>query len=151
MADQRTPLLYATGGAAFLGLFLMLGAIISLIMKRGTPLDHTGVENLQRSVRDAQMMQRVWRTSTYRILGATAGAQADDAFSFAELKGAFRSGAIWREGLWRARLCAFVGAALLFFGIFGLAIVLSPLALKLLLAAVVLYAVVRTTGGLVRA
>jgi hypothetical protein len=37
------------------------------------------------------------------------------------------------------------------FGIFGPAIVLSPLALKILLAAVVLYAVVRITWGLIRA
>lgn len=151
MAGQRTPLLYATGGAALLGLFLMLGAIVSLIMERGTPLDHTGAENLQRSVRDGQMMQRVWRTSTYRIFGATAGASADDEFSFAELKRAFGSGAILREGLWRTRLGILCGAALMFFGIFGLAIVLSPLALKLLLAVVVLYAVVRTTWGLIRA
>jgi hypothetical protein len=33
----------------------------------------------------------------------------------------------------------------------GVAIVLSPLALKLLLAAIVLYAVVRTAWGLIRA
>jgi uncharacterized protein DUF3592 len=151
MTDQRLQLMYATGGAAVLGLFVMLGGIISLIMKRGEPLDHTGVENVNRSVRDGQMGQRIWRTSTYRIFGVGQGASADDAFSFAELKGAFRSGAILSQGIWRTRLCALLGATLMFCGIFGVAIVLTPLALKLLLAAVVLYAVVRTAWGLIRA
>ncbi len=151
MTGQRAPLLYATGGATLLGLFVMLGALISMIMQRGTPLDHTGVENVSRSVRDAQMGPRIWRTSTYRVFGATGGASADDEFSFAELKGAFRSGAIRREGLWRTRLGVLCGAALMFFGIFGMAIVLSPLALKVLLAAAVVYAVLRTTWGFIRA
>jgi hypothetical protein len=151
MTDQRLPLMYATGGAAVLGLFVMLGGIVSLIMKRGEPLDHTGVENVSRSVRDGQMGQRIWRTSTYRIFGPAAGASGDDEFSFAELKRAFRGGAILSDGVWRMRLLVLLGAALMFFGIFGVAIVLTPLALKLLLAAVVLYAVVRTAWGLIRA
>ena len=61
------------------------------------------------------------------------------------------SGAILREGLWRTRLGVLCGAALMSFGIFGPAIVLSPLALKLLLAGVVFYAVVRTAWGFIRA
>lgn len=151
MAEQQAPLLYVTGAATVLGLFVMLGAIISLIMERGGPLDHTGAENVSRSVHDTQMGPRFWRTSAYRIFGKAAGASADDKFSFSELKGAFRTGAILREAAWRRRLCAICGAALMFFGMFGAFIVLSPLALKILLAAVVLYVVARTTWGFIRA
>jgi hypothetical protein len=151
MTDQRLPLMYITGTAAALGVFLLIGAVISLLMERGAPLDHTGVEIQQWSMRDARMGPRVWRKSMYRVFGPAAGASADDEFSFAELKGAFRSGAILREGQWRRRLCAICGAALMLFGIFGVAIVLSPLALKLLLAAAVVYVMVRVAWGLVRA
>jgi hypothetical protein len=151
MTEERTPLLYVTGAATTVGLFVMLGAIISLIMERGEPLDHTGVENVSRSVRDTQMGPRFWRTSAYRIFGKTAGATADDEFTFAELKGAFRSGALFSEGRWRRRLLVLCGGGLMFLGMFGVMIVLSPLALKLLLAAAVLYAVVRATWGLIRA
>lgn len=151
MAERQAPLLYATGTAAAVGLFMMLGAVISLIMERGEPLDHTGVENVSRSVRDAQMGPRISRTSAYRIFGKAAGASADDAFTFAELKSAFRSGALLSEGRWRRRLAVLCGGSLMFLGMFGAFIVLAPLALKLLLALVVVYVVVRVGWGLFRA
>jgi hypothetical protein len=43
------------------------------------------------------------------------------------------------------------GAALLFLGLFGVGIVIAPAGVKLLLAAAVLYAVVRTAIGFARA
>jgi hypothetical protein len=153
MTDERARLMYVTGGLAILGVFVMLGGIMAVIRERGEArrLDHTGVENVARSVHDAQRAPRFWRTSTYRVLGWTWGAAGDDEYSFRELKEAFASGAILREKLWRWRLVAMLGAALLFFGVFGAAIVYTPLALKILLAAVVLYAAVRTTWSLIRA
>jgi hypothetical protein len=153
MTDERVPLVWVTGGTALLGLLVMLGGIMAVIRARGDArrLDHTGVENVARSVYDAQRAPRFWRTSTYGIRGLTWGAAGDDEYSFRELKEAFAGGAILREKLWRRRLVAMLGAALLFFGVCGLAIVLTPLALKILLAAAVLYAVVRITWGLIRA
>lgn len=153
MTAERVPLMYIVGGMALLGVFVMLGGIMLVIRERGDArrLDHTGVENVARSVYDAQRAPRFWRTSTYRIVGWTWGAAGDDQYSFRELKEAFASGAILREKLWRWRLVAMLGAAMIFFGVFGAAIVYTPLALKILLAAVVLYAVVRTVWGLVRA
>ena len=151
MAGQQAPLMYATGGVALLGLLVMIGGIIWLIIERGKTLDHTGVENVARSVSDAQSVPRIWRTSTYGIRGKAIGAEAHDEFTFAELKDAFRSGALLGEKEWRRRLVIMCGGTLMFFGIFGTAIVFTPLALKILLAAVVIYAVVRTVWGLVRA
>jgi hypothetical protein len=153
MTDERVPLMYVTGGVAMLGVLVMLGGIMAVIKARGDArrLDHTGVENVARSVHEAQRAPRFWRTSTYRVLGWTWGAAGDDEYSFRELKEAFASGAILREKLWRRRLVAMLGAAMIFFGVFGAAIVYTPLGLKILLAAVVLYAVVRTVWGLVRA
>lgn len=151
MGERQAQLMYATGGAAFLGLFVMIGGIISLIIERGRALDHTGVENVSRSVSDGQAVPRIWRTSTYGIWGKTVGAEAHDEFTFTELKGAFRSGALFGESRWRRRLLIMCGGTLMFLGVFGAAIVYTPLALKILLAAAVLYAVVRTAWGLIHA
>jgi hypothetical protein len=151
MAVRQVPLMYVTGGTALLGLLVMMGGIISLIIERGKALDHTGVENVARSVRDGLAVPRIWRTSTYGIRGKTVGAEAHDQFTFAELKDAFRSGVLFSERHWRRRLLIMCGGTLMFFGIFGAAIVYTPLALKILLAAAVVYAVMRTTWGLIRA
>jgi hypothetical protein len=153
MTAQRVPLMYGIGGMTLLGVLVMLGGIMAVIRARGDArrLDHTGVENVARSVSDAQRGPRFRRASTYRIRGWTWGAAGDDEYSFRELKEAFASGAILREKLWRRRLVAMLGAALLFFGVFGAAIVYTPLALKILLFAAVVYAVVRITWGLIRA
>ena len=151
MADLRMPLLFATGGGAIVGVFLLIGSMITMLMESGKPMSHTDVENQQRSMRDAAAPQRVWRASTYRLFGTGAGASGYDEFSFAQLKRAIESGSALRDPVWRRRLCAACGAMLIFLGLFGSFIVISPLALKLLLAVLVLYALVRITCGYMRA
>lgn len=151
MNDQRMPLVFATGGAALLGVFLLIGAVISMIMEGGEPMSHTDIENQQRSMRDAAMGPRIRRMSTYRLFGTGAGGSAHDEFSMSELKRAMATGAILRDPQWLRRLCAGCGAMLMFLGLFGSFIVISPLALKLVLAVVVLYALVRIACACVRA
>jgi len=143
MNGQRMPLVFATGGAALLGVFLLIGAVISMIMEGGEPMSHTDIENQQRSMRDAAMGPRIRRMSAYRLFGTGAGGSAHDEFSMSGLKRAMATGAILRDPQWLRRLCAGCGAMLMFLGLCGSFIVISPLALKLVLAAVVLYALVR--------
>jgi hypothetical protein len=151
MQARRDELLMVTIGASLAGIFLLLGAVIVMLMQGGEPMDHTGVENQQRSMRDARALPYASRASTYRLFGKGAGASAHDAFSFAEAKRALASGTALRDPLWRRRACAAAGGLLIFLGVFGLMIVVTPLALKLLLAAVVLYALARVAWAALRA
>ena len=122
MTDQRLPLVLATGGMALLGVFLLIGAMISMLMEGGEPMEHADIENQQRSMRDAAMGQHGWRASAYSLFGTGAGASGHDEFSMSQLKRAVASGAILSDSTWRRRVCAACGAALMFLGIFGLVI-----------------------------
>lgn len=144
MAQERAPLLYATGGAALLGVFLLVGAALALLMERGEPLSHQEIEQHQRAMRDAAALGYARRISSYRLFGVGAGAAGHEEFPLRDLKRAFASGAVLRDSAWRRRAVALLGAALIFAGLLGIFIVISPLALKLVLAAVVLYACTRT-------
>jgi Protein of unknown function (DUF3592) len=151
LAGQRTPLALAAAGAALLGLFLLIGAVIAMLMEGGEPMGRTDIENQQRVLRDAMQGPQTWRMSTYRFFGAGAGSSGHDEFPLRELKLAIASGAILGDPVWRRRLCAVCGGMLIFLGVFGAFIVLAPLALKLLLAAVVLYVLVRIAWAFARA
>jgi hypothetical protein len=151
MEARRDELLMVTIGASLAGIFLLVGAVIVMLMEGGEPMDHTGVENQQRSMRDARALPHASRASSYRLFGKGAGASAHDEFSLAELKRALASGAALRDPVWRRRTCAAAGGLLIFLGVFGLMIVVAPLALKLLLAAVVLYALGRIAWAALRA
>lgn len=148
---RRDELLVATIGAALAGIFLLVGSVIVMLMEGGEPMDHTGVENQLRSMRDAQNLPYTSRLSAYRLFGKGAGASGHDEFRIADFRRALAGGAVLRDPVWRRRACAAAGAVLMFFGIFGVMIVVTPLALKLLLAAVVLYAALRTAWAFVRA
>ncbi len=151
MTTEQTPLLVATVGATIAGIFMLVGAVIVMVMEGGEPMSHTDIENQQRSIRDAAAGPRAWRASTYRLFGHGAGASGHDEFSFVELKRAAASGAVLRDPVWRRRVAAACGGMLIFLGLFGSFIVITPLALKLLLAAAVLYALARIAWGLARA
>jgi Protein of unknown function (DUF3592) len=151
IADQRMALLFASGGGAVAGVFLLVGSMIAMSMDGGEPMGHPDLEDQQRSMRDGAAPPRLWRASSYRLFGSGAGASAHDEFSLAQLKRAIGSGDAARDPLWRRRLCAAGGALLIFFGLFGALIVISPLPLALLFAAAVLYAVARIAWGFARA
>ena len=151
MLANGRMLLAITGSVAGLGVFLLLGSVVSMLMEGGTPMDHAGIENHQRSMRDSLAGPRAWRASSYRLFGHGAGSQGHDEFSFTQLKAAVASGAVLRTPVWRRRLCALSGGMLIFLGVFGVAIVFSPMPLKLLLLAAVIYALAHVFRGFFRA
>ena len=151
MLANEPMLLAITGAAAGLGVFLLLGSVLSLLMRDGSPMSHREVEKHQRGMRDSFAGPQAWRVSSYRLFGHAAGAQGDDEFSFAQLKAAVAGGAVLRTSLWRRRLCAVCGGLLIFFGVFGVVFVLAPMPVKLIVAVAVGYACVRMAWGLARA
>lgn len=148
---HRDELLAGMIGGAVTGIFLLVGSVIVMAMEGGEPLDHTGVENQQRSMRDTQNLPYAVRASTYRLFGRGAGASAHDEFKLADFRRAIAAGAVLSDPVWRRRACAAAGGLLILLGVFGLLIVITPLALKLLLAGVVTYALARLAWGFARA
>lgn len=114
--QNETALLVALAAVAVVGLLVFMGSILSLLM------DSDGSRG-RRGRREVQ---------------------GHDQFSFAELKGAFASGAAFRAPQWRRRLCTAFGAALMAVGVLGVVFVLAPVPIKLIVAAAFAYAVVRT-------
>jgi len=148
---RRDELLIATIGAAIAGIFLLVGAVIVMLMEGGEPMDHTGVENQLRSMRDAQNLPYASRVSVYRLFGKGAGASGHEEFPLADFKRAVAAGAVLSDPVWRRRAGAAAGGMLILLGVFGVMIIVTPLALKILLAGVVLYALARITWAFARA
>ena len=148
MLTTETFLLVGNIAVIAIGLLLLIGSVVSLLMDSGTPMDHADIENQARSMRDAEAGPRAFRASSYRLCGKGAGSQGHDEFSFAQLKAAYSGGTLLRTPVWRRRLVAMIGAMAMFIGIVGLVLVISPMALKLLVAGVFLYAVIRMAVGL---
>lgn len=151
MLENEPVLLAITGGTVALGVFLLLGSVLSMLMQGGDPMSRGEIENHQRSMRDSFAGPRAWRASSYRLLGRGAGFQGHDEFSFSQLKAAFASGALLRAPLWRRRLCAICGGMLITFGVFGVVFVLALPPIKLIIAAAIAYACGRTVWALARA
>jgi len=74
-----------------------------------------------------------------------------EAFTLAELKAALRRGTWRRSPAWRRRIVVVLGVALFTLGLFGLFMVMGPVGVKLLLAAVLLYTAGALAAGLARA
>lgn len=147
-AHQR-PLLMATGGVAFLGFVVFMGAILDLLIVSGRPMSHAEIED-QRA-RQLVWRPAAWRAARYRIRGRTAGSQAHAEFRLTDLKAAWRSGAVWRDPTWRRNLAVTTGALTMGLGIFATTFVLAPLPVKLIIAVAVTYAAVRLVAGFWRA
>ncbi len=134
------------GGAALLGLLLMMGGILRLIIDRGTPLSHEQAEDVERSVRMAAQPV-TWRTTAYKVLGTAQGRAAYDEFSFRAMKEAWKNGA-WRiDPVWRRRYLTALGAALMAVGLFGGSFVLGAPPVKVLTGGALLYATVMISRG----
>jgi hypothetical protein len=87
----------------------------------------------------------------YHISGESAGAQAEEKFSFTEMKIAWKTG-LWRiDPVWRRRFLMLAGILALLFGLSGIAIVVARLGIKLLVVGCIAYLVVRTLSGMRRA
>ena len=101
--DAREPsLLRIVAVVLALGFALFFIGILKLMMDRDETLSHSEAEDVARSVRLAA--RPVFsRSSRYRVIGAAAGRGGADAFRLHEMRAAWRSGAVWREPLWRRR------------------------------------------------
>ena len=80
--------------------------------------------------------------------GRAAG--AGETFTLGALRGAVTSGAWLRDATWRRRVVVTVGALLMAVGICGLFIVIGPGYLRVIMAAVLVYAAVQLAWGLLR-
>lgn len=147
---HRDEWMVIMGGAALLGLLVMMGGILWLIIDRGKPLSHQEAEDVERSVRMAAKPV-TWRATSYKVWGMAKGQAAYDEFSFRAMKEAWQNGA-WRvDPVWRRRYLTAFGAALMAIGLFGGGFVLGPPPVKVLLGGALLYALTRTTWGFWRA
>jgi hypothetical protein len=129
-----------------LGFLIFMGGILSLLMAQGEPMGRADVEDQARSVHMASR-PAAWRASAYRFRGKSAGRQGSDAFSFRELKDAWRRGLVWRDPSWRRRLVIVAGGLSMAFGLLGLFVAIGPPWLKVLVGAAMLYALARITWG----
>ena len=145
--QHESVLLAGTIGMAVLGFVIFMGSILTLIMNQGEPMSHREVEDSSRRIRDQAAWPYTWRASAYRVFGKTAGRQADDEFSFHEMKEAWHTGAWLRNSEWRRRFITTAGGLLLVFGIFGIIFVVGPAWIKLFAGGAALYALGRTAWG----
>ncbi|HEY8020865.1 MAG TPA: hypothetical protein VIH93_07175, partial [Thermoanaerobaculia bacterium] len=131
-----------------LGAVLFLGAAIAMVLAQGRPLSRRELEELERRM---ALLRQGGGWAAVRVPKLAVGAEAGEGASFAEIKTAFQLRAWEVSPRWRRMIAMMAGAALLFLGLFGVGIVIAPAGVKLLLAAAVLYAVVRTAIGFARA
>jgi hypothetical protein len=148
--EREWPLLLLTGSVGTIGFTLMMGGILKLLMDQDETLSHTEVEDVERSVRMAAR-PGTWRASSYRVWGRAKGRRGSEQFTFAELKQAWRSGAVWHESVWRRRLVTSIGALMMTFGLLGSFLVMGPLWMKVLMVTLLLYILTRLAIGLWRA
>lgn len=151
MIDRhREPLLGLALGLTALGFTVLMGGILSMLMASGEPMTHQEIEGAISQRRRAGE-PAVWRVSAHRVFGAAAGQQASSETSFAGMKDAWRSGEWCRDAQWRRLFLAASGAGLLFYGLFGLFLVIGSGPIKVLVAGVMVYATAMTTRGFTRA
>jgi hypothetical protein len=143
MAAHQGPFLAPVIIMAAVGFVLFMGAAIHMVLTRGRPMSRREVEAMEAARLRGQM-----GISGFR--GTAVGAEAHEEVSFREVKAAFRARAWKLSRRWRRFFVLAAGATLLFLGLFGVVFVLAPPGVKLLVAAVVVYAVARTADGIAR-
>lgn len=148
---RRGPLLLVTGLLAGAGFLLFMGAVVHLVLRGGRPLSRAEVAALQARVRLLDLRPRIARAAVGWVGGHAAGARGEETFTLAEVKAAWRVRAWQVSPTWRRRFVLLVGVALLTLGLMGVAVALSPIGLKLVIAGFVLYAALRTLAAFRRA
>jgi len=136
----------------FSGVTISMTVIGTLLLAFTQFLVRVGDERLVLTVgKDAQNRRGVvgWLARRFSGLKITAGFH--DEASFREVKRAFQKGIWWEKPRWRRFTLMGLGAFLLLYGLFGLFIVISPAGVKLLMAAALVYASLRTAWGFYKA
>jgi hypothetical protein len=151
VARRRGVLLPATIAFTVAGFAAFMAGLFLLVVDKGRPMSHREVEELSARTRLQSMGGFSGGWARYRIRGETAGREAEDEWSLAAMKRAFKSGAFLRERLWRRRFMTFAGAMTMGLGIFAMVFVTGPGWAMLLTGGAVLYALARTTWAFWRA
>jgi hypothetical protein len=96
---------------------------------------------------------RVPSYSVYRgyFRGKAVGQQVENSNNFRDIKSAFRSGAWRHDRAWRRFLLMAAGALFWLYGGFGIALLLGPPAVKVIVGAALLYVSVRLSWSIWRA
>lgn len=152
IAQYEAALTAATIGTTVLGFALFMGGILYRIFSGGgTPMSHTDVEDLSRSMMDSQRLPNFARASKYRFKGRSAGSSFNDQFSIREAKDAWKQRA-WRTSVrWRGNFMIMGGVLLFATGLFSIFVVIGANGIRLLCGAAILYALVRTFIAFARA
>jgi hypothetical protein len=132
------------------GGLVFVWSVVSMVFAGGGPMSREEIEKLyaQKMLYGQSSAGHIVR---YHISGEAAGAQAEETFSFTEMKFAWKAG-LWRiDPVWRRRFLMLAGVLTLLFGLSGIAIVVAPLGIKLLVVGCLAYVVVRTVSGVRRA
>lgn len=165
--EHQRLLLIITIGLGAAGFTILLGGGLSLAGAFGEPMSHGDVEEMMVQQRNLMAWPYSWRKFSYRVIGTAVGRQAEETVSFREMKEAWRQGEdkasfsemkeawkrrAWRsEPRWRRLFVMAAGGTMMFFGLFGLAVVVGPPAVKVLFGGAIVYAVARTVAGFARA
>lgn len=146
----REPLLAAAIGVAALGFAVFIGGIVSMLMVSGTPMTHDEIEGAI-SQRQGIGQAATWRFAAHRVFGAAAGQQGSYEASFAGVKEACRTGDWWRDTQWRRFFLISFGGLMLFYGLFGVLLVVGPMHIKALVAGALAYATAMMAWGFAHA
>jgi hypothetical protein len=141
---HQEPLLWVTIPVGAIGFALFMGGIVALVLAGGQPMTREEIDELARRNRELAAGPALWRRSTYRTQGVAVGAQAEDSASFAEVKAAWRARAWQVSPRWRRMFLIMLGVALFVCGLLGSIFVIATAGVKLVIAGMFLYAVVRT-------
>jgi hypothetical protein len=105
--DHRSRLLPLTIGMAVVGFLLLVQGWARLLRSSDRPMSHEEV---------ATLMAPRKQFSVRRIRGRTTGVQADEgpdaAWTFRDMKIAWRSGAWWRDPAWRSHFAFVIAVAI---------------------------------------
>lgn len=141
---HQGPLLAVTITLAVVGFLLLMGAALHLALA-GAPPPAEG-EAGQRPADDEDKagpapFELEAGRSWFR--GRSVEFRGEDEFSYRAAREAWRSGAWRRDATWRRRYVAVAGGLATVCGAFGIALVLSPAGIKLLLIVTLAYALAR--------
>jgi hypothetical protein len=135
LMHRPQPYLGITIAMTTAGVGLFIAAGLAAVFRRGRRMTDTEAQAY------AAASLRVPNYAFYRgyFRGRAGGRQVEAASDFSAAKEAFRTGAWLRDAGWRSFLLMVAGALLWLYGGFGIAIVLGPPAVKLIVAATMLY------------
>jgi hypothetical protein len=144
MERHQGPLLAVTITLAAVGFLLLMGAALHLALAGAPPPAEGADEGPAGHDEEAAPapFEREWEVSRFR--GRSVEFSGEDTFSYRAAREAWRSGAWRSDGTWRRRYLALAGGLATVCGAFGIALVLVPAGIKLLLIAALVYALVRS-------